>query len=462
MKGMKTLLIVVLAVVLITSGCTSGQDSTNKRDNNLNNGNHVEQNNLSNEEGGEGAVQTPQEEPVPDLGGRVIRIAAWWDLTPEGVTASEKARLEKIEEVEEKYNITIEFVSIPFDQYMDTFTASVLAGEPFADIVQLEYKRAIAPVLNGQLLKLAEYTTPESDVNNEQKRVYKLPPLAGEEYSFDTPTLKAVGIHYNRDLFRRLGLPDLHQLYHEGNWNWETFLDIARQATRDTNNDGAVDTWGFSGWTGNVIPIFIAANGGQIVNDAEWVETLSDPRTIEAMEFVQRLYNEENVVKVKSGLKTDYNEFHTWQDGDVAMFIGYEWMLGNEDFEVGVVPIPLGPQGTPEYTYADMALSGRFIPVGTEDPAIVYKIFEELEDVPMFEEYVGQEYMESRYKTQEDIDMVREHIYGTGRVDVHEGYPDFPMGTIIEEIIVQNLSVTSTVEKYRQQAQAAIDALSNQ
>ena len=127
---------------------------------------------------------------------------------------------------------------------------------------------------------------------------------------------------------------------------------------------------------------------------------------------------------------------------------------GDITFEVGVVPIPSGPQGSPETTYANTAASAKFIPKGVKDPAIVYQIYEETFDIPPTEEYPGQDYLESIYTNQEDIDMIREHIAGTGVITVDEAYTDYPTGAFIEDIIVNNQSVTATAEKYKQQAQA--------
>ena len=39
--------------------------------------------------------------------------------------------LDRIAELEEAYNMNIEFVQVPWEEYVDTFTTSVLAGEPF-------------------------------------------------------------------------------------------------------------------------------------------------------------------------------------------------------------------------------------------------------------------------------------------------------------------------------------------
>ncbi|UVI33487.1 extracellular solute-binding protein [Paenibacillus spongiae] len=36
---------------------------------------------------------------------------------------------------------------------------------------------------------------------------------------------------------KKEGLPDPQELHEKGEWNWDTFLDIAKKATKDTNGD---------------------------------------------------------------------------------------------------------------------------------------------------------------------------------------------------------------------------------
>ncbi|MNJ42806.1 hypothetical protein D3C77_377830 [compost metagenome] len=55
--------------------------------------------------------------------------------------------------------------------------------------------------------------------------------------------------------------------------------------------------------------------------------------------------------------------------------------------------------------------------------------------------------------------MVVQHISGRGMPALEDAYPDFPLSSVVEDIISKNASVTSTVDKYKQQAQAAVDAL---
>jgi len=452
MEKMKVLSFLLIALLLVTTACNGG-----------NAGGGGASDASSPPADSKTDTKTETEQPpaedtgAVDLGGRSIRIAAWWDAKPPGNTAGEKAQLEKMAELEKKYNFKFEFINVPFEEYMDKFTTTVLAGEPFADIAILEYKRAIVPVKEGQVLPIEQFTTPASDINNEKKLVIKLPPLGGGEYSFNSPGVSVVGIHYNRDLFKKLGLPDLQELYNNGEWTWEKFLEIAKQATRDTDNDGKIDAFGYSGWPADMARHFGAANGVAFVDDATLTDRSSDPKMIETLEFVNRVINVENVTKVKTGNKMDWNETNTFKDGDVAMSIQYDWNVGDLAFEAGVVPIPAGQQSDGKHTYANTALNGWFIPKGVKDPQVVYRIFEEMRDVPPTEEYVGQDWLESRYKTEADIQMALEHINGTGMISIEEGIPDYPFYAIMDEIIIQNQSVTATVEKYKAAAQAALD-----
>ncbi|KQY84018.1 ABC transporter substrate-binding protein [Paenibacillus sp. Root52] len=449
--------ILLLVFMLIVSACSGGGTAQNatEQEGTANSGNTTET----------VEVSTEAEEPaadVPNLNGRVIKVAAWWDLKPAGETASDKARLDKIAEVEKKYNVTIEFVNVPFEEYMNKFTTTALAGEPFADIVQMEYKSALPAVLKGQLLPVSEFTTSENNINQEANLMTRFPSIAGNDYAFDSPTSIGLGLHYNRDLFKKLSLPDPQELYNNGEWNWDKFMELAKQATKDTDNDGKIDVYGYSGWAIDALRHFTAANGGTIVDDGNSKEGLSDPKTIEAAEFIKRLYNVENVVKVKTGDKTNWEESNTFKDGDVALFTAAEWQLGDLTFAAGVVPIPNGPQGDKSVTYANNAAAAKFIPKGVEDPKIVYQIYEETFDIPQIEEYPGQDYLESLYSDEKDIAMIREHIAGTGRILLDDAYAGYPIGDYVNDIIKNNASVKATAEKYKAQAQAAVDKLSKQ
>ncbi|NIK77217.1 multiple sugar transport system substrate-binding protein [Paenibacillus castaneae] len=448
MRKIQGLSVLVLCLMMVLTACSGG--------------NTPSATNAPKENAVNKATDAPSEEPVQeavDMGGRVIKVASWWDLKPAGNTTSEKARLAKIEEVEKKYNVKFEFVNVPFEEYMPKFTATILAGEPFADIVQMEYKAALPAILKGQLLKVSEFTTAASNINNEANWLAKGAPIAGDEYAFGTPFTGGVGIHYNRDLFKKQGLPDLQELYTSGQWNWDKFMEVAKQATKDTDNDGKIDVYGYSGWAIDLFRHLATSNGGFIVDEGSGTQGFTDPRTIEAAEFVNRMYNVENVVNVKTGNKTNWEESNTFKDGNVAMFIAAQWQLGDLTFDIGVVPVPNGPQGTPDVTYADNAANAQFIPKGIKDADLVYRVYEETFDIPATEDFPSQEWLEGMYTHEEDVIMTRDHISGTGRILLDDSFPEYPTYAFMEDFLVNNQSVTATAEKYKPLAEASIAKL---
>ncbi|WP_219837142.1 ABC transporter substrate-binding protein [Paenibacillus sp. R14(2021)] len=471
MKKVKALTFLLAATMLTLTACGGG--SNNSGGNVANNqpandaptgtatGNDSAANNASsgNDASGNNAAATNDAAPAPiDLGGREIHISAWWDGTPKGDTADSKKALDKLHEVEKKYNVKIKYDNIPFDKYMDKFTTAALSGTPMADISILEFKRALAPIKQGLILPLSEYTQATSDINNEQEHTIKLPQLIGDEYFFGGKGVSTVGMFYNRNLFKKLGLPDPQELYANNQWTWDKFLEVAKQATTDTNNDGKPDTWGFSDWAPGAARDFGATNGALFVND-DLTVGFTDPKMIETLEFINRLYNKENVVKVKKGDKNSWDETSTFKDGDVAMSSNFDWNVGGLPFEIGVVPNPQGPSGDGNYTYANTAQNGWVIPKGVKEPQMVYQIYEELQDLPSTEEYLGQNGLEALFKSQADIDMALEHINNTGRISLEEGVADYPWFSIMDDIIKKNQSVSATVQKYTAPAEAALAKL---
>ncbi len=66
-------------------------------------------------------------------------------------------------------------------------------------------------------------------------------------------------LYYNKDLFDKSGVS-----YPDGTWTWITFLNAAKKLTKDTDQDGFLDEFGFhvpGEW-----PLFVWQNKGKIFN----------------------------------------------------------------------------------------------------------------------------------------------------------------------------------------------------
>jgi multiple sugar transport system substrate-binding protein len=410
------------------------------------------------------AVETPKAEEavaptaVPlDLGGRTIHIVAWWDGKPKEDSESGKLALARIAEVEKQFNVKLVWDNIPWDQFQKKFTAGELSGTPMGDIVMLGSNWAIPAAVAGQLLTVDSYTTPNSDINKEHKYIIKQPQFLGQTYMFGGVSTNGAGIAYNRDLFKKLGLPDPHTFVADGTWTWDKFLEIAKLATKDTNNDGKIDTWGTSGWSAELGQFLVASNNGKIADIDNKKQAITDPNTVEALEFLNRLYNVEKVVKSKSGDFAAYERDVFKESTDVAMQYAYDWMAPFEKFDYGFVPFPKGPKAT-DYAYP-MDLQNWTIPQGVKDPNMVYAVYEAISELPIQQDYPAQDWIEKQFKHEDDIDMIVNKINGKGALQLHGAFPNFPWTDMMADILVKKQSVSTTVEKYKQKAQDSMDKI---
>lgn len=448
MKSWKELISVALSVVLTLGATACSKGGTD--------GSTGSPSPSVSSKASEKAADPANDKSKSDLGGRTIRIAAWWDDSPKPDTDTGKALVEQQKKVEQKYNIKIEYVNVPFNDYVQKFTTTVLAGQPFADIVRLQYDWALGAVTKGQLLKLNSYI----DITK-SKNLQKGYPLKGEDYGFSTKgATNDGGILYNRELFKKLGLTDPQELVQQGKWNWDEFEKLAKQATQDTNNDGKPDTWGWSGWDAEAGQFFIVSNGGTIADDTAGKEMLSDPKTIEAIDFLNKLYNVDKVVKVKKGDVNLWEERTTFGDGDVAMSYGWGWLTDEykkKNIDYGYVPFPKGPKGT-DFVNPMSGGHAWFIPKGVDKPEVVERIYDELKDVPSKESYPGQDWLEMKFKTQKDIDLIRK-MEGKEKFMNFGAYPEYPYNTFVGNVIKDQVPAATAAEKLKQSAQASIDKL---
>ncbi|WJH35439.1 extracellular solute-binding protein [Paenibacillus sp. CC-CFT747] len=105
-----------------------------------------------------------------------------------------------------------------------------------------------------------------------------------------------VMICYNRALFRECGLAEDTRLE-----TWEELLHAAKQCTRDLNDDGIIEQYGFCfSSSPNRWPVFLLQNGGQFMADDRSRSALSRKENIEALEFCTSLMYKHHVSPIYS------------------------------------------------------------------------------------------------------------------------------------------------------------------
>jgi len=183
------------------------------------------------------------------------------------------------------------------------------------------------------------------------------------------------GVFYNTDIFRRNGIPDLCDIKSQGNWNWDTFADIAVRLTQDVDGDGIIDQWGATSdgaisttlafMYSNLEPVIKLENGQYIYN-------LGSRNSLKALQFVSDLFNTYRVIPNENG------ESH-FKNNKSAMYIYLAWYglnfknagLSHVRFE----EMPYGPDNNGTLNVKDRNAQYFFFPSNLEDPEGVVNAF---------------------------------------------------------------------------------------
>ncbi len=357
MKKKALALLLTMAMVLTAVGCggepadegsqsgTDGTESTQEA-----NGGGGESS------GSSEATEPEEEEPTYDFGGRVVRIGSYYDMTPdpEG-NEFDQAYAKRIQYVEDTYNCKIEFVNVGGD-YQGAYITSVLAGDPICDMgYVLSYQLLPALIEGGIAYPISDLGVVDFDAPQFSKSAIDSCTYKGKVYAMGQkgPDCQ-YGIFYNKTLFQRYNLPDLYELYDNGEWTWAKFKEIALAGNQDLDGDGEYDVHGFN-QRENLLWSFMASNGADAVKktDAGVELALETPEAMEAMEAYADFM--QNVPHLKGWLGDWQSQIWDFRDGNSCMcyeawWISYGYLKDMED-DWGFVPFPMGPSGTEYASY---------------------------------------------------------------------------------------------------------------
>ncbi|RIK33823.1 MAG: hypothetical protein DCC55_34215 [Chloroflexi bacterium] len=231
----------------------------------------------------------------------------------------------------------------PWGQYWDLLTTNAAGGE-LPDVFNMSQDRFRFYAENGVLLDLQPYfdqygvdTTLWGTGLVDPYRWGEAGDLYAAPVNWDT-----IAIFYNKEMFDAAGLD-----YPTADWTWDDFAAAARALT-DPENDvygAAVYAEYQAGY-----PNWIAATGVTPVVDADRTMcTLTEPGSLEALNFLKGLYDEGVMpsVSIMGGTSAD-DAFNFWASGKVAMITGGSWKLSQAvdevTFDWDVVQLPKHPE----------------------------------------------------------------------------------------------------------------------
>lgn len=394
-----------------------------------------------------------------DLGGKTIKIVSWFDMEIKDDNPDSIKKLENLEALKKKHNFDIEYVLLDYGEYQDKVVASLLAGEPLGDIVRLEKFYTIPSLVKQDLLwPIDEYTKNTNAFN--QKVTNEIMTFEGRGYGFtDDQANFYSGIFYNRTLMNELGITPLQEYVDADNWNWDTFIDVVRDANRDTNNDGKLDVWGLAQGEG-LLDSALYSNETDLTKGDK--QNLEDPKTIEAFEFMVRIGTEELARPTEGGDWTEPSMF--FRQGNTLMYAGAFWELDGfkedmPDYDIGFLPFPKGPSAS-AYHSGETRFNASTIPKAVDNPEQLMYIMEKIHDIESMYDYPLQNRLETQYVNEDDINNALLAADGFVVLD-NQTFPSMDYYGLRYEL-AQGTSVSTVIEKYKDQYQAAVDEVYNQ
>ena len=466
MKKTALLIALLMALVITFTACNRDGDNDNATNN--------------------GADDTPTRAGIHeprDLGGRTFTVGAFWESVipfaahnwdePDPATAGnyfvDRMIFENAQRVREEFNFVLDEVILDFDSMMPTLTASVMAGDAFADIMMVSGGWVLPAVIGDLIIPLGDINLPGSDLHGERRYTRVMANALGEDWTFmdSRPDTSGFTVGINLDIINAIGAPNPIELYNASQWTWDAMLSIMRTATADTTGDGLLDRFGISGVPGELAFYLIGANDGQMVTE-DFQYALDHPNTVQALEFLETIFDENlwyhDVTQVVDVGNWGFN-FFAFRSGNAAFWPATTWQLsdGYIPFEFAVVPWPLGPANTSGNTWMGGWDGGFGFPHASDwDAADILMVVEEFfswsaGDISLMEDYAFG-WPRTIFLTEEDI-IRQASTAHTMASDMGMNVPmyDWIFGTFVHHFVNNTMTVQQVVEAYRLPQQELLD-----
>ena len=159
---------------------------------------------------------------------------------------------------------------------------------------------------------------------------------------------------YRKTIIEEVGLEDPYELYKNGEWTWDKFLEMAETFQQSGDSKYVIDGW-------NVPDGFLATTGTPLVSieDGKLVHHLNDPAVEKCMAFIETLATEDY------RYPWDLNGYSTnqraWFNGDTLFFLEGTWAFESDAWikyrerfewepdELFFVPYPRDPSADQYY-----------------------------------------------------------------------------------------------------------------
>ncbi len=250
--------------------------------------------------------------------------------------------------------ILTSFAPMDSDVAVDTLYKDVLAGRKSADVYevslamshQLAVKRVLADVSASQTLNVKLFNNGGTRSNT----------IGGKTYGVALPANAQVPmILYNKAFLKQYAPDvDIPALIAGNKWNYETFREMAKQCTLDTNGDKKTDMYAIV--SGNPLiqgVLFAGAGDYGVMKQGKITSTLAyekDGKGKLSLEFAQELFKRDRSWKYYAKEEDQWTYFVN-QKAAMTVLSSHEILEKAKgiSFDYGIAPIPTQDQATACY-----------------------------------------------------------------------------------------------------------------
>ncbi len=426
-----------------------------------------------------------------DLKGATVILGSWTNIynpvdTPE---ASPEFVIwaRRLKAAEQKYNFKTElYVEPGFNstKYRANMIQQAMSGVVIADIFRTASSYDFpSNVRNGVIVPIDEYVDFEAPIYKANAYMYNASYWKGRRYGVTYWFRYACEyLMYNKDIIDREGQPDILDLVESKQWTWSTFLDIAKNTTKDIDGNGTIDQYGVTApnaWY--IFKYFLYSNG--LTSGAEYDENTKDvylilktPPSLRTFQFVSDLAFVHKVYITNSATTGVYPK------GMCAMLISNYGGPNRDLLKLGMntklAVMPMGPDAT-NFTNTN-ASQFYVLSVASKYPKEISQIFAETmivwsedglnwsnEVLALREKYFPADWdwnpnnPQRYFATEREFDLVYRGMYPYFKPDFTDGFTNLSsrMQTLIANpLLAGSMSVVQAIDAAVPELESIIDA----
>ena len=306
-----------------------------------------------------------------------------------------------IKDFEKEYNVTVDYKVYNWSEWETRIFQMVSSGTA-PDNIWVADENFLSFMARNVIQPIDEWVDLTDEAWNSSAAEHFS--WAGKHYAMTAASdISGYFIYYNKEAFEDMNLEDPREMWEDGRWNFDALRKAAKAFVADSDNDGTQDCYGFYTWN---LEAFVLANGGSSIK-------LTDNGSIEctiknvAEQTGYQMY--QDMAFVDKSIPLDITDVNTaFANGKLIMLAERPWNAIGEydmhnvcDFEIGVVPFPIGPDVEKGKKIVPATLTSMGIAQGAKNPlgAVAFYYYKEKW---INENYSRQEYVNligSTYKT---------------------------------------------------------------